>query len=347
MRTPSLGALTWLAAVLLLAILLTTLHFVMAEPWRLASFSKLLAFEAAEPFQHRVLLPAIAATLRGFLPIGEELVFALLEVVAWAALIGVAYKGLEWLEIGSSTLVRRILALTFTVPMALHLIVPNLQFKPAYVFQDDLFELGSWHAEALFYYPYDLPAAAFTLALVLLMLRLAREPSARWLLAYLALFAIATVNRETTLFLIPAFAVVCFRVLSPELLTRALLAQVVLFGVIQGALQWTFSDHLNPSAVVPGTAYEYHLIRNLWELANPLYLLTFLARFAGGAYIPLLVLRARLDPQLGRALVCFSLPLLAFALTMGRIQELRIVIEMVPLLWLGALQVVAARPTEA
>ncbi len=344
MRTAHSGALIWLVAVVLLAILLTSLHFVMAEPWRLATFAKLAEFEAAEPFQHRVLLPAIAAGLRSMFPLGHELVFALLEVVGWAALILVAQRGLALLEIGSSELMRRVLATTFAVPMALHLIVPNLQFKPAYVFEDDLFELGSWHAEALFYYPYDLPAAVFTLALVLLLLRFGRDGHPRWLIAYVALFAVATVNRETTLFLIPVFALVCYRNLSPERLSQLLLLQIGLFAVIQGSLQWAFADHLNPSAAVPGTAYEYHLMRNLGELANPLYLMTFLVRFAAGAYIPLLLLRARLDPQLGGALAAFSIPLLGFALTMGRIQELRIVIEMVPLLWLGALQVLAARP---
>lgn len=346
MRTVQSGALIWLVAVFLLAILLTSLHFVMAEPWRLATFSKLIEFEAAEPFQHRLLLPALAAGLRSILPLGDELVFALLEVVGWVALILVAERCLALFEVGSSVLIRRVLAATFTVPMALHLIVPNLQFKPPYVFEDDLFELGSWHAEALFYYAYDLPAGVFTLALVLLLLHFVRDANPRWLLAYMVLFAVATVNRETTLFLIPAFALVCYRTLAPETLTRLLLLQIGLFAVIQGVLQWAFADHVNPSAVVPGTAYEYHLTRNLWELANPLYLLTFLARFAAGAYIPLLLLRSRLDPHLGWALVAFSVPLLGFALTMGRIQELRIVIEMVPLMWLGALQVLAAQPAE-
>lgn len=345
--TARLGAAIWPVVVLLLAILLTSLHFVMADPWRLATFSKLIAFEAAEPFQHRVMLPAIAGTLRSALPLGEDLLFALLEVAGWAALIVVAHRGLVLFEVGSSDLMRRILATTFTIPMALHLIVPNLQFKPPYVVEDNTFELGSWHAEPLFYYPYDLPAGVFTLALVLILVRIARDHDPRWLAAYMGLFALATFNRETTLFLIPAFAAVFYGSMPAGQLGRALALQAGLFVLIQGALQWAFADNLNPSAVVPGTAYEYHLTRNFAELANPLYLATFLARFAAGAYIPLLLLRSRVDPALGRALLAFGIPLLGFALMMGRIQELRIVIEVVPLLWLAALQVLAARPAAA
>lgn len=333
----------WFLTVLLLAILLTSLHLAQTEPWRLASLDKLIHLEAAEPFQHRILLPAAVIGLQALLPFGEELSFALLEVLGWMALLVVAHRALVTFDVGSSDLARRTLAVTIVIPMALHLIVPNLQFRPLYVLEGNTLELGVWKAERLFYYVYDLPAAVFTLALVVILARYVRERDSRWLAAYLGIFALATVNRETTVFLIPVFVAVLYRVLEPSRLAKALALQIGVFILIQGTLQWAFADHINPSARVPGTSYEYHLIKNLSWLANPLYLLTYLTRFGAGLYIPILLFHSRLDPVLGRALLWFGVPLLAFAFLVGRMVELRVVIELVPLIWLGGIQVLAAR----
>lgn len=331
----------WPSTLVLYAVLLTSLHMAMTSPWRLASLTKLASFEAAEPFQHRVLAPAIVAAVHTLLPLGVELLFALLEIVAWVALILVAERALRVFGIGSCQLVRRILALTVVIPMALHLIVPDLIPYPLFSASDGVLELGTWRAQRLFYYVYDLPAAVFTLSLVLLMVKYARTRESHWLAGYLALFALATTNRETTLFLIPCFAVLLYPVLERRVLVKALAAQLALFVVIQGALQWAFADHVNPHAGVPGTQYENHLLANLMLLANPFYLLTYLARFGAGLYLPVLLLRRHLDPSLGRLLVCFSVPFLASVILLGRIQEQRVVIELIPLLWISGLQVLA------
>lgn len=348
MKTALEARAMWFFTVLLLAILLTCLHLALTEPWRLASLTRLVNFEAAEPFQHRLLLPAAVIGLQAFLPFGEELLFALLEVLGWMALMVVAHQALVTLKVGTSSLARRALAVTVTIPMALHLIVPNLQFRPLYVLDGNILELGDWKAERLFYYAYDLPAAVFTLALVLILMRYLRERDSRWLTLYLGVFALATLNRETTLFLIPVFATVLYRVLEGRRLIKALALQIGVFVLIQGLLQWSFADHINPSARIPGTHYEYHLIKNLAWFSDPLYLITYLARFGAGLYIPILLFHSRLDPALGRALLWFGIPLIAFAFLMGRIVELRVFIELVPLIWLGGIQVLAAqRPAAA
>ncbi|MEX0607441.1 MAG: hypothetical protein WD138_05365, partial [Halofilum sp. (in: g-proteobacteria)] len=210
----------WPAIVSLYAILLTSLHMAMTSPWRLATPVKLANFEAAEPFQHRVLLPALVAAVHEILPLGVVLLFALAEMAAWIALIVLAEQALRLFSIGSSTAVRRLLALTVVVPVGLHLIVPELVPYPALNLDEGVLDLGNWRAHRLFYYVYDLPAAVFLLALVLLMVQYARSRDRRWLYGYLALFAVATLNRETTLFLIPAFAIAFYGLIDRGTLVR-------------------------------------------------------------------------------------------------------------------------------
>ncbi|HET8701559.1 MAG TPA: hypothetical protein VFL97_07830, partial [Nitrococcus sp.] len=205
-----------------------------------------------------------------------------------------------------------------------------------------LLELGNWRAQRLFYYAYDLPAAVFTLALVILMVKFAQTRARRWLIGYLVLFAVATLNRETTLFLILPFIVVCYRPVDRAVLIKAVVLQAILFLAIEGTLQWAFMDHANPYADVSGTHYENHLLDNLSLFANPLYLITYLARFSAGIYLPVLLLRHYLHPMLGRTLLWFGIPFLTSALLFGRLQEHRVVIEIVPLIWLCGMQAIAS-----
>jgi hypothetical protein len=77
-------------------------------------------------------------------------------------------------------------------------------------------------------------------------------------------------------------------------------------------------------------------------LANPLYFMVYLVRFGAGLYWPPLLLRGFLDPFLGRALIGFGVPFVASALMFGRLQEHRVLVELMPLLWLAAIQALAA-----
>jgi hypothetical protein len=338
----SIGRLAWPCTLVACALFLTSLHLAMTWPWYLATPTKLINFEAAEPFQHRLLVPIIVIGVQALVPLGAKLLFAFVEVLAWMALVMVAYRALSAFDIGGSDLFRRVLAFTIVIPMGRHLIMPDPILSPLFSLDGGVLELGTWKAEWLYHYAYDLPAAVFTLVLVLLMVLLARTFDWRWFAVYLGLFALATVNRETTLFLIPAFMAVFYRTLDRKVLSLALVLQVATFVVIQGTLQWVFADNVNPYGTVPGTHYEDHLLRNLILFANPLYLLTYLVQFGAGFYLPVLLLRHHLDPILGRTLLWFGLPFLASAFLFGRVQEHRVVIELVPLLWLGGVQAIAA-----
>lgn len=338
-----IARLAWACLLAGLALLLTALHVELTVYWDYAHPVRMANFEAAAPFQYRVLVPAVAAALHKLSALDVEAAVALIEAFAWVALIALAHHALSVFGIGRPGLVRRMLALTVVVPMAAHLIAPDMKFTRVHDLGGDLSRLVEWNAEALYLYIYDLPAAAFVLALLLLLRRYLSTQDMRWLAAYLALFALATFNRETTLFLLPAFLVAGYGILPRTVLARGLLWQALVFVAIQGLLQWLFTDNVNPNARgVPGTQYELQLSRNLWLFANPLFLIVYLLRFGTGLYLPVLLLWRYLDPFLLRALLGFGVPFLAFVFLLGRIQEHRVVIELLPLLWLCALQAVAA-----
>jgi hypothetical protein len=329
------------------AILLTVLHHALTDYWWLASPDLMVEFEAAAPFQYRVLLPALVAVLHALTAMDVDLLFMGIEVAAWMVLLVLGHRALTAFGIGGAEVMRRALALTLVIPLAVHLMVPDLRALPVFEIQAGTLEPGRWHVTEPFRYVYDLPAAVFVLGLLLILRRFVQAPDRRWFAVYLGVFALATVNRETTIFLIPAFAAICWERLERPLLAGAVAAQLAVVVVVQGFVHVAFSGNVNPHASVPGTSYENHFIANLALLSEPMYLLTFLVRFGVGLYLPVLLLRRYLDPFLGRSLLWFGLPFIVATLVFGRIQEHRVMLEIVPLLWLAAVQALAAASVAA
>lgn len=337
---PQIG---WWASVLWVGICMMLIHYAATTPWWLASPWRMTHFVAARPFQHRVLIPLIAVGIEKQFPdIGPDVIFTAFEVVFWMLLIVLARQGLAMFCSGLRQHLQAPLAMTVLVPVAMHLIVPNVTFQSVFHQGYGLVQLGTWQAGALFRYVYDLPAAVFTLMLVLLLAHFARWPGPRRFALYLAVFALAVLNRETAVFMIPAYFGVCRNRLRRGIMVGTLAAQVAVFAVVYALVLWLFPGIPNPHADVPGSQYEAHLADNLSHFANPLYTMVFFARFAAGLYIPVLLLHRHLEPILGRALIWFGLPLLASALVFGRLVEQRVVIEIVPLIWLSAIQAISS-----
>lgn len=333
----------WWVLVLWFGVCLTLFHYTATTPWHLASPWRMSHFVAATPFQHRVLLPLIVAGFDRIFPdVSPDIVFAVLEIIFWVALIVLA-------RCGTTTFCGHLpihlvapLAMTIIVPVAVQLMVPDLTFPSLLTVDAGLVQLGEWHLHDLFRYVYDLPAAVFTLALVLLLGRFARRPSRGRFAAYLAVFALATLNRETAAFMIFAYFGVCRQKLPFMILLETVAVQWLVFGTLLGLIVQLFPGIQNPNAHVLGSLYELHLAFNLAQLASPLYTVIFLARFATGLYIPVLLLHRHLDPILRQTLLWFSPPLLASALIFGLITEQRVFIEIVPIIWLSAIQAISA-----
>jgi hypothetical protein len=96
-----------------------------------------------------------------------------------------------------------------------------------------------------FRHVYDLPTLfLFTLGMALLAHR-------RWN-AFLIVYAIGCLNKETTLFLTPIFLLWYRAEWRTPVFQRVLAAQLVLYGVIRAGLMWRFAAN-------PGGIVEFHL----------------------------------------------------------------------------------------
>ena len=136
----------------------------------------------------------------------------------------------------------------------------------------DLFVLAVLAGLPLFFsycnYLYDFPALClFTLGLALLIRR-------RWR-RFLVVYLLAALNKETTILLTLVFVLHYWR--APALPRRrfwaVLLAQLVLFGAVKGALMLVFRDH-------PGTPIEWHLLDHNYDILSS-YSLTALFGWCG------------------------------------------------------------------
>lgn len=335
--------LCWWLGLVLLAVFLTAIQLTITAPYGLTTLELLAHFKAVEPFQHRVLVPAAVAVAERLWPIDHRLAFGVIETGFWIALVVVAERALARLHIVHGEARRRLLALSLLLPMAVVTLLPDLQLWPAFAHVDGRLDLGAWGARTLYYYPYDLPAAVFTLGLFLALSGIADRPTAGRIAGLALLFAVATFNRETTVFVLPMAAWLLGRRLpvTRYLLILALLAG--LFVAIEPSLQWLFSDQPNPHRQVGASQYEWHITENARYLAQPFYLLTEIVRFLGGLWLPAILWWAWLNRPLRIAVLGFVIPLVIVGLIVGRIAEHRVFIEAVPLLWLAAVQAAIAR----
>ncbi|MGN8197402.1 hypothetical protein ACS8Y6_01755 [Salinisphaera sp. RV14] len=333
----------WWAAALLVSLFCTAVQLSITAPYRLTSFARMTHFTAVEPFQHRVLIPALAAAIEHLAPLGPHLVFGLLEVVAWMALIMLAYRAVERFGIAETEALKRLLALSIVLPLAIVVLMPDLRVWPLISLDGGTLDLGNWSARTLFYYPYDLPAAAFTLALLLAVADWGDRPEWRRLGGFAILFALATVNRETTLFVIPMAALMLAGRLPMTRFAALLGLMLALYAAVEWPLHWLFSNQPNPHAALGDTQYELHITENLRLLSHPAYLLTEPVRFVGGCWLVVVLWWRCIDRRLRAAILGLAVPLILVGIVVGRIAEHRIFIEAVPLFWLAGLQAIRGR----
>lgn len=190
------------------------------EP-RLA-LAELMRGEAHRPFAYRVLVPGLTKAIGLVLP-------GLAPTTVASGLIFLALLGF----VGAL----RLLYTAFWAPSArldLAVILSPVALLPLAL---------------TFRHIYDLPTLfLFTLGLALLAHR-------RWT-AFLIVYAVGCLNKETTLFLSLVFAIWCYRSLPARDFWRLLLAQAAIYGLIRAALLWRFRNN-------PGGVVEFHLLDHL------------------------------------------------------------------------------------
>jgi hypothetical protein len=138
--------------------------------------------------------------------------------------------------------------------------------------------------------------------------------------------------------------------LAPRLtrtqLAAAVVGQVAMWVIVQAAIAWTTQAPPNPKSPLPGGA-EWYLWTNMRTLTYPLYVITVLVPFAGGAWLPLLAWWSS-RPSLARALLLFYVaPAVALAVVFGILHETRVFTEAAAATWLAAAATVHAHAMDS
>lgn len=163
--------------------------------------------------------------------------------------------------------------------------------------------------------PYDVPQLFFFSVAWLAVVRRSRP------LFYMA-FLVGSLNRETTILLIPIWAIFEWNRrprLTPVLAeTTALLS---LWGIVR-----EFTIHFHPG---PHQAVTFHLAQNLHFLLNPLHWITMLSVF-GFLGIPLVLFFQDVHSRPLRQVAWLALPWFALMCVVGDLLEIRIHSEWIP-----------------
>ena len=308
--------LTLFAAVAAFAVLFAHWHQTRNMVHPPAALDRLCAFSAETPYQNRVLVPLVLRALQES-GLGErpgltlEAGARLIDVVcviglfyALRALLSRFAAGV-WPSILGAALGLYALPFLYVLPRA-------------------------WP----YWYPWDSPAVLFT-TLGLLWIK-----DQRWAWYYW-IFPFATLNRETTLFLILAFALTQFGRMKWLAYFQHIGVQIAIWVGIKLLLSRTFAR--NPGV---GEYYADALKENLVSIQDPQMWITMSTLF-GFLWIPLVLLARHIrDSFARRALLVLPL-FFAVSFCLAQCNELRIYGEMLPLVILGLACGMAGRDKRA
>ncbi len=317
-----------------------------AAVWHIAghmvvSLEKLAAFQETAPFQYRLLVPAMVRVAHGISGWPLFRLYAIAEWAGWVLLVLAAGQAAAGLLPPLSWQTTRLVALTAIVAVGAQLMAP-VRFR---AFQGDTMlgdvngllngGTGSLRILSNVYYPWDIWTAALLLLLIATAVGFRRSIDAPSLAAYAALFLVATLNRETTILIVPF----SLWALAPRV-TRAQLAgfavvQVVSWIAVRAFVVSITGAPPNPKPSLPGGA-EWYLWTNLRTLTYPLYAATVLVPFAGGAWLPLLAWWGERPPLARALLVWYVVPAAAIAFVFGIFHETRVFTEAATATWLAA-----------
>lgn len=263
---------------------------------------------AATPFQYRVLTPWLVRALHSAVG-GSLSPLTLLRAVDVVALVG------AWLALRS--LARRLFASEADAHWTAFLALALLPFH--FVFS----------REYPFWYAWDLTSfAVFSVGLALLERR-------AWL-AYYVLFALGTLNRETTCFLTLVHATTAWKSTPRARLFAHLAAQVTLWIALKLALRELYTGSR-------GADIAQWTWRENWDaLRDPASWRWYLLAF-GGTWIPLVLFFRRIASPWIRAALVACVPMLVGLFLVGVWTELRIFGELIPIVALGLTALVRAR----
>jgi hypothetical protein len=291
-----LPELAFVLFVLLLSHQFVFLRFNTTIIYTRASPEALARGTAPTPYQYRILVPAIARLS------GDP--GTAYRIVEFAATVALCYATRRWLSLYLGDL-----RLASLATVLLGYVLP---YNFAYTL----------------WYPWDIPGVLFvTLGLVLLRCR-------RWT-AYYGVFALATVNRETTYLLTLIHCVTALGRDRRDTILRHVAAQGGIWLAIKAALYLAFRENR-----VQGIGlFDIQLLRNLGQLARPDVLVTVL-RSWGMLWIVVALGLQRIEDRFLRRALLACVVQLVILLLVGVIEELRVYGEIIPIV-LAAVVVIA------
>lgn len=294
---PQWARLAFWATMTLLAVRFVDLYAVLELQSPSAPLELLLAGEAATPFQYRLFSVAGIGLLERLPGVGLSSAAAIWSL-AWLLAFLVALFALLQRVLADRRLVYLFTGLVFYPLLTIYVSLEYLRF----------------------YYPWDLPQVALTTLAALLLLE------RRWA-AYLTVFAVATLNRETSFLLLFLSLAAGWDTLPRGRLLALLAAQTAFWAAAKAALFVAFAD--NPGFGLAANTVVENLFALLHHPADGLTLLLFM----GAAWVPVLLAWRRLQvPLLRRGLLACGAHF-AIALFTAYIYEVRVFGEYLPLLW--------------
>ncbi len=279
-----------------------------------AAFNQLVAGAAATPFQYRALVPWLVRGLAR-LPLFETApLLGLLRLIEFVSVVGLAFAFRAYLS-----LFFRDARLTAVLALSLFYVLPFNFYR------------------ATNFYPYDMPSLLFfTLGLYFLY-----RQNLKW---YYPLLVIASLNRETTYFLVLIYLITALGRQPLRTVARHAAVQSLLWLGIKTFLYWLYAGN-------PGFGLiEVQFWNNFGRLAEPAALLLFLSNW-GFVWVPVAVAPGLIGDAFVRRSLWVIAPFFAIMSVAGVITELRIYGELIPVLlpafWLIVRSLFTAGPRAA
>lgn len=275
----------------------------------LATMQAMIDGVAYRPFQFRILIPWMVGMVNSLTGVLAPVIYQIVEALAVGGLIIATRYFLASFFRGK---ILDLLAIGLLLVLPWNYLLP--QEYPLFI-------------------PADIPAAMFFTLLLALMLR------AEWRWYYL-LFALATINRETTCFVSLIFLLTQWKRLPLNKLLTHLGAQLAIWVSIKTALWLIYADNPGVLFEIYGVLGERtHLAGNLEFLADPGRIPVLLSCF-GYLWIVALFWRKRIGSEfIRRALL--GLPVFfVVMLFIGNLNETRIFGEFAPLVYVAGVLII-------
>lgn len=257
-------------------------------------------FSGERPFQYRILIPALAHLMQAVLHVPILVGYQLLETV-FLFLLFLAFR--RYLAAFMPDRICRFATLALLYPLLWNYVL-----------------LG--HV----YWPYDIPGIFFFVAGLVCLLE------GRWNVYY-PLFILATLNRETSVFLVLAYLLIAWKRQEPRRIAGHLLAQIGLWLAIKVLLNRLFAHS-------PGS-FTADMVHLNWLLLTRILhgnftFIRLLPLAMGGTWI-LIPLAWRRQPVVFKRLLWIIPPFIAGMTIVGVLDEVRIYNELIPILLAPAL----------